>query len=189
MTAIIPVSSIPGTAIRYAVAPIPSAIACGRDAAIATLKTRMLQSLAPGHTLTRRADGCPQLIPGDLYVSITHSRHRLAMAVAPHPLGIDLEEPRPQLARVAPRFLTGAERAFFPTLDDLCRAWQAKEAVFKAHSCGQPATPAGATTPTAPPLTLSAITLAPAAGGALTAIVAGRRYTILETPDALTVAY
>lgn len=65
-------------------------------------------------------------------VSISHSRHWAAVALNPEcRIGVDIEEARPeQLRRVAPKFLSGAERRLWD--DRLLEAWTCKEAVYKA---------------------------------------------------------
>ncbi|MCC8036627.1 MAG: 4'-phosphopantetheinyl transferase superfamily protein [Bacteroidales bacterium] len=102
--------------------------------------------------------GSPSIqgFPG--YISISHSRQAVALAIAHHPIGIDIEEARnEQLERVRERFATPADS---PTLS-LLQQWTAKEAVFKAAGTpGLPltditVTPTSATTPDGRVYTLS----------------------------------
>lgn len=89
--------------------------------------------LGPDATIGHDADGAPR-VEGhpSLHISISHSRDMLALAIDPHrPIGIDIETPRPNLRRVAPRFLTPDELGRTRSLHDLLRAWTAKEALFK----------------------------------------------------------
>ena len=68
-------------------------------------------------------------------VTISHSRHYAAIATAPPGCraGIDIEEQRDQIGRVAPRVLSAEELAHYSALPDgLLRAWTLKEALFKA---------------------------------------------------------
>lgn len=86
-----------------------------------------------------REDGAPY-IEGcdDLYISVSHSREVAVLAVAPYPIGIDIEEPRQQLIRIAKKFLSEQEYSSLsqengqPTTTELLRAWTIKEAAFKA---------------------------------------------------------
>lgn len=87
-------------------------------------------------TLAHTADGVPGLPqhPG-LQISISHCRSLCAVAIAEGPtqIGIDIEEPRPQLERVAPRVLSAAEMAIYaPVCEGLLQAWTLKEALYKA---------------------------------------------------------
>ena len=67
------------------------------------------------------------------YISISHSRLTAALAVADSPIGIDLEEDRPQLVRVAPRVLSEEELEYYGGRPiGLLEAWTLKEALFKA---------------------------------------------------------
>lgn len=94
-----------------------------------------LHCLMPGAVLGHNPDGSPFITgePG-LHLSITHSRALAAVAVCPRPVGIDAEQPRPQLLHTAPRWLTPAEwRRIRGRLPLLAVAWTVKEAVYKAH--------------------------------------------------------
>lgn len=67
------------------------------------------------------------------YVSLSHSRHTAALAVSPRRIGIDIEEERPQLGRVAARVLSDDElKQYLQIPHGLLRAWTLKEALFKA---------------------------------------------------------
>lgn len=89
--------------------------------------------LGPDATIGHNADGAPRVEDHpSLHISISHSRDMLAMALDAHrPIGIDIETPRSNLRRVAPRFLTPDELGRTRSLHDLLRAWTAKEALFK----------------------------------------------------------
>lgn len=76
-------------------------------------------------------DGAPY-IPGGRHISITHCRDIAAIAISlDTPVGIDAEQWRPALRRVARKFLSDSEMEIFTTDDDLLRAWTVKEAVYK----------------------------------------------------------
>jgi 4'-phosphopantetheinyl transferase EntD len=81
-------------------------------------------------------NGAPRLTAADFsgYISITHSRRYAAVAIDYRaPIGLDIEEPRQQLGRVAPRVLSAAEMAVYSaTPEGLLQAWTLKEALYKA---------------------------------------------------------
>ncbi len=79
-----------------------------------------------GRPLLENADG--------LHISISHSADYVAVVFGPiEGIGIDVEQPRTQLARVAPRVLSGAEMAVYGRSESLLlRAWTLKEALYKA---------------------------------------------------------
>lgn len=84
-----------------------------------------------GHT----PDGAPTVsLPGVAApcISVSHGAGMVLVAVAPHPLGIDIESPRSQLSRVASRFVNPGELTAPTTIDTLLHVWTAKEATFKA---------------------------------------------------------
>ncbi|MDE6311675.1 MAG: 4'-phosphopantetheinyl transferase superfamily protein [Muribaculaceae bacterium] len=91
-------------------------------------------AFGPDIVLEHREDGAP-FLPGypDVYISISHSRHYAAVATAPYAVGVDIEEPREQLRRVAPRVLSDRELAMCTELPQLLRAWTIKEALYKLH--------------------------------------------------------
>lgn len=78
------------------------------------------------------ADGSPLLAGSALKVSISHSRHFVALALHPKMrIGVDIEEPRlEQLRRVISKFLSPEELPVWG--NRLLEAWTCKEAVFKA---------------------------------------------------------
>lgn len=98
-------------------------------------------AFGPGIALEHRADGSPwiEAFPGQ-HISVSHSRGLAVLAVAPMPVGVDVEDPRPTLLRVAGRFLSEAEHQHYSTLPQLLEAWTLKEAAFKALRPGIPAT-------------------------------------------------
>jgi hypothetical protein len=106
--------------------------------------------LPPGWQVDHDAQGRPSLVPsaweaGQVpaplpHLSLSHARQGAdlwaAAALAPFPVGIDLETPRPQLRRIAPRIFSTSERARLPAapddLETLCLLWCIKEALWKA---------------------------------------------------------
>ncbi|WP_409422423.1 4'-phosphopantetheinyl transferase superfamily protein [Pseudaeromonas sp. ZJS20] len=88
--------------------------------------------------------GRPELAEGNLHFNLSHSGDWLAIAVGPHPLGVDVEADRPprQPLAIARRFFAQAEYAYLASLpaDTLAAAfwdlWCLKEAVLKAHGGG-----------------------------------------------------
>lgn len=94
---------------------------------------RILADEFPGVPTGRHPSGLPWI--EGAYISIAHCRDTAVVAVSDTPVGIDIEYPRPQLARVATRFLSPAEQQAYTTPAQLLSAWTAKEAAYKAiHS-------------------------------------------------------
>ena len=85
------------------------------------------------------------------FVSITHSRTEIAIAVNPVVrIGIDLEVWRSQLIKVASHFLSPAEMEICRSAHSLLRAWTIKEALYKARRCGSLPYTTGYTIPLSP---------------------------------------
>lgn len=90
------------------------------------------EELGPDVRVLHEADGSPILAGSPLHISISHSRHFVALALHPsRRIGVDVEEPRmEQLRRVISKFLNPKELPMWS--DRLLEAWTAKEAAFKA---------------------------------------------------------
>lgn len=87
-----------------------------------------------GAVIDHYPDGAP-FIPGfGGHISLSHCRSLAAIALSSSPhIGIDAEIWRPQLIRVAPKFLSPAELPFWSATPlRLLFAWTIKEAVYKA---------------------------------------------------------
>lgn len=94
------------------------------------------EAFGPDVGYTHDADGAPVVEGVDSYISVSHCSDRAVLTVRNEgPVGVDIERFRPQLRRIARKFLTDAESAVSPLSDEaLLRLWTAKEAVFKAAS-------------------------------------------------------
>ena len=77
--------------------------------------------------------GAPYIIGSRISLSVSHSRSHAAIAFsASHTVGVDVEEQRPQLARVASRVLSDDELREYSAPRLLLQAWTLKEALYKA---------------------------------------------------------
>ena len=85
-------------------------------------------------TLHHTSDGAPYITDSNKHISISHGGGYALLAVNnTHPIGVDIEAWRPQLQRVAERFLSPSERDIYSRSESLLlHAWTAKEAIFKA---------------------------------------------------------
>lgn len=91
----------------------------------------------PECMLCHDAQGAPYLCNDDkpmaVHISISHSAKIACVAFnSTTRIGVDIENIRPQLRRVASRFLNAEELSFIKTDFDLLKAWTVKEATFKA---------------------------------------------------------
>lgn len=100
-----------------------------------SLAGRGMVRMALTTALLHDRHGAPYVNLDGVYISLSHSRNMIALAVSDRgPIGVDMEYPREQLYRVASKFLSPEEYLRYRTLPDLLRAWTAKEAIFKAAS-------------------------------------------------------
>ena len=104
-----------------------------REAEVQAVAQLLAAALPVGYRLTHTPDGAP-LLQGGPHISVSHSRtHAVVALCADAPVGVDIETPRAQLARVAPRILSEQELAAYgATPEGLLQAWTLKEALYKA---------------------------------------------------------
>lgn len=92
-------------------------------------------ALAETPVIDHYPNGAPYLpsLP-NLHLSISHSADYVAVALsADTPVGIDIEQPREQLRRIASRVFSTEELQTLTTLDLLLQAWTVKEALYKLN--------------------------------------------------------
>lgn len=112
-----------------------------RDVEQHAVQRLVAAAFGPAAHLAHCPDGAPFITDmPDTYISVSHSRKMAALAVAAQPVGVDIEEPRPALLRVAARFLSPAQQRYYSGMDDLLKAWTLKEAAYKALRPAVPAT-------------------------------------------------
>lgn len=78
-------------------------------------------------------DGAPELPQG--YCSLSHSNQYAIATFAAEPLGVDIENYRPKIQRIAKKFVHPEEAICLPENNQtpwLTRLWTAKEAIYKA---------------------------------------------------------
>lgn len=126
-----------------------------------------------------RDTGAPYLVGReDISLTVSHSRDYAAIAFSTRrTVGVDIEQWREQLVRVAPRVLSESEMAVYGVSSDLLlRAWTMKEALYKAALT--------------PGLDFRRDIGLPPHPASTAATVAGRPYTIIATltiaPDTIT---
>jgi 4'-phosphopantetheinyl transferase EntD len=80
-------------------------------------------------------NGKPILNGSQKHISISHSKNFVGIAVAPHPIGFDIEECHERIFKVRDRFLNDAEKDLFDqnSISELTIAWCAKESLFKLN--------------------------------------------------------
>jgi 4'-phosphopantetheinyl transferase len=97
-----------------------------------------LVNSSSGIRLHKNELGRPYLLGCGLHISLSHAYPFAAAALHPLlPVGLDVEQARPQLLRIRHKFLSEGEQALVgDNLENLCLWWAAKEALYKLH--GQP---------------------------------------------------
>ncbi len=105
-----------------------------KSAAAHLLKELTGKEVTIGHTTS----GTPFVTEEpELNISISHSSRHVAIALNDSmPVGIDIEQWRDQLAKVAHKFLSTSQISEWESHEMLLRAWTIKEAVYKALCSG-----------------------------------------------------
>ena len=87
------------------------------------------------HTIYKDEFGKPHIEGSSGQISISHTTHwGAAVFSMAGPVGIDIEFPKPQVQRIARKFLHADEEAWTGNdLDKLTQVWCAKEAMYKLH--------------------------------------------------------
>ena len=87
----------------------------------------------PDSEINYTDEGKPYLSNSHDFISISHSTNFLALASAPYPIGIDIEECNERIFKIKDRFLSETEKMIINTNDisSLTAAWCIKEALFK----------------------------------------------------------
>jgi 4'-phosphopantetheinyl transferase len=97
------------------------------------LKEMLIAQYFPNEQLAYHSHGQPYLQGSDLHISISHAYPMVALAVAKQPIGIDIEKKQSRFLALKSRFCTPQELAMAKDdVDELCRIWCAKEALYKA---------------------------------------------------------
>lgn len=128
---------------RLYMRPISDGAGSRRDREQAAVSALIAEAFGPDTILGHTPEGAPLIVgQPDTKISISHSGTACILAVsrAHHiNIGVDIESPRRQLLKVAPRILSTTEKQLADATPDedsllqiLLKLWTAKEAVYKA---------------------------------------------------------
>ena len=80
--------------------------------------------------------GAPTVDTPNTYISVSHSRDRVAVQFADGACAVDIESVERDFRRVATRYLTSKEQQLAEQYDLYAEMWSAKEALYKYYSRG-----------------------------------------------------
>ena len=80
--------------------------------------------------------GAPQIVGSPIFISVSHSRDHVAVAISDRPCAVDIENPSRDFGKVLSRYLTAEELALSSHPDFHAAAWCAKETLYKYHRRG-----------------------------------------------------
>ena len=80
--------------------------------------------------------GKPFVKKNDTFISISHSKNFLGLAIAKYPIGLDREECKERIHKIKSRFINPTELTLLnsESLLHLTKAWCIKESLFKLNS-------------------------------------------------------
>jgi 4'-phosphopantetheinyl transferase EntD len=96
-----------------------------------------LNTLSPNFKLKKDENGRPFFSDSNKHLSISHADGWAAAIVGEEPLGIDIENYREKIIRVAPKFMSNTDMEFLMALGEVeayTLLWSIKESVFKRFS-------------------------------------------------------
>lgn len=120
-----------------AVARIRNEVSSGKRRAERLSVTLLLRTLTGGREFVEHdGEGKPFLGATECFVSVSHCRGFAAVALAPFPLGVDIERVSERQLNVAGEFMLPAEKACVfdgknPPKEAAALVWSVKEAVYK----------------------------------------------------------
>lgn len=105
-----------------------------RKAETEAVASLVREVFGPDAVVGHHSSGAPYIVGDETPVSVSHSRRTACLATGhDRPVGVDVEEAREQLRRVAHRILSPTElQTYGRSLNLLLRAWTMKEALYKA---------------------------------------------------------
>lgn len=112
----------------------PETLASGSSHKLAA--RNLIGATFPNHQLLFSEQGKPLLSPPSAHINHSHAGDYAILAHHPEKsVGVDIEQLRPQLLKIYPRFCNEAELSLLgpnPQLETLLLIWCAKEALYKA---------------------------------------------------------
>lgn len=82
-------------------------------------------------TIAYNEQGAPCIVGGELHLSVSHARDRVAVLLSEEPCGVDLERTDRRFERVKSKYLTADEELLSDDPRFRAVAWSAKEALYK----------------------------------------------------------
>lgn len=129
----IPVTTIYSGSCSLYITALDPAVTPRREAEREAVERLIRHAFSDDARLVHHESGAPYIEGFDGSISISHSRRSACLAVSRDCTpGVDIEEPREQLRKVAPRVLSDDEMAVYShSIPLLLRAWTLKEALYK----------------------------------------------------------
>lgn len=81
--------------------------------------------------------GAPQVNMSNIYISVSHSKDRVAVLFCESPCAVDIEHVERNYGRVSSRYLSDEERAMAEQNNLYPEMWCAKEALYKYYKKGK----------------------------------------------------
>ena len=108
----------------------------GRRCEVLAWRAIVRRELGQGVKISYDEYGAPQVDTPGTYISISHSRGEVAVAISDQPCAVDIEHLNRDFRRVAGRYLSSLEQTLAERYDLFAEMWSAKEALYKFYKKG-----------------------------------------------------
>lgn len=107
-----------------------------RRSEVLAWRTIVRRELGSEVTISHDEYGAPKVDTPDTFISVSHSRDRVAVLFSDRACAVDIESAERDFRKVASRYLSAEEQALAEQNDLYAEMWSAKEALYKYHVKG-----------------------------------------------------
>lgn len=107
-----------------------------RRSEVLAWRTIVRRELGSEVTISHDEYGAPKVDTPDTFISVSHSRDRVAVLFSDDVCAVDIESTERDFRKVASRYLSVEEQALAEQNDLYAEMWSAKEALYKYHVKG-----------------------------------------------------
>lgn len=107
-----------------------------RRCEVLTWRAMVRRELGEAVAISHDEYGAPQVDTPDTYISISHSRDRVALLISDTPCAVDIEDATRNFRNVSSKYLSLSEQILAERYNLFAEMWCAKEALYKYHRKG-----------------------------------------------------
>jgi phosphopantetheinyl transferase len=107
-----------------------------RRCEVLTWRAMVRRELGDEVAISHDEYGAPQVDTPNIYISISHSRDRVALHISDSPCAVDIEDTTRNFRNVSSKYLSRTEQLLAERYDLFAEMWCAKEALYKYYKKG-----------------------------------------------------